>query len=710
MEPTVMDLPTKRMPRLSAATHSLAERALSGEHGRAMRLADLSLADCGNLDGLSADRQYARVMLEVARRAPLRVEEGQRIVGASTYLEAPRHLTPVLGTYSTSHTTVGFDRVLRIGYRGLRQRIQERLGRGDLDERGADFLQALLVCLEAASIWHARYVRLLEERIRASSGEIRATYERALDALRNVPEHPATTFHEAVQSLWFQFAFQRLCGNWSGIGRIDEMLGPYLQADLAAGRITLDEARELLAHLWINGCEWIGADIRQVGESGDAQHYQNVILSGVDAAGNDITNEVTYLVLDVVEELRIADYPIAVRISSRTPERLLRRVAEAQRLGGGIVAIYNEEMVIRALARFGYPLEEARSFANDGCWEVLIPGKTTFAYRPFDMFLLLQQALGVSNPSAPPPDYSSFDALYAAFLERLRAYLDAFHAQADDFERGGRAAPAISLLVEDCIEKARGYHDRGARYVVFAPHAGGLPDAANSLLAIKTLVFEEQRLSLPELVAILRDDWEGHEALRRRMRSGLAYFGNDNPEADAMVRRVFDDYVRLAGAVHEREGVLRPPGLSTFGRQIEWAEARGATAAGTRRGEYLANNFSPSPGSDREGPTAVIKSVCAVDFETLPNGTALELKIHPSGVKGEAGMDTLVALMRTFVALGGWFLHIDVVDSDMLRDAQRHPERYANLAVRVSGWSARFATLSPEWQEMIIQRTEQEVR
>ncbi|MBN1399892.1 MAG: hypothetical protein JXA74_03585 [Anaerolineae bacterium] len=699
---------TQAGPRLSALTHTLAAHALSGEHGRNMGNATFGLPKAQGREP-SEEQLYAQALLAMARHAPLRVLDGELIVGSATLLEAANHQTPVLGTPSTSHTTLAFHRVLREGYRGLRQRIEERLARGDLDAERRDLLEAMRLCLDAAAIWHGRYVALLKARIAEAQGEQRARYELVLAALEPVPEAPARTFHEAVQSLWFQYAFQRLAGNWSGIGRIDQMLGPYLEADLANGRLTLDEAREILAHFWIKGCEWVGAPTRHVGDSGDGQFYQNVVLAGIDSQGREVTNDVTYLVLDVVEELRISDWPIAVRVSERTPERLLRRIAEVQRLGTGTVAIYNEAMVLRALERFGYPPEVARTFANDGCWEVIIPGQTAFGYQPFDALQLLQGTLGVTRPDAAELAFPSFEALYAAYHARLATALEAMHAQFDRWMLGGRAAPLISLLIDDCIERGRGYHDRGARYTVRSPHAGGLPDVANSLLAIRKLVYEERRLSLGELVQILRDDWRGHEALRRSVRAELIAYGNDDATADAMLRRVYDDYVALAGAVHDRNGVLRPVGLSTFGRQIEWAEARGATAAGSHRGEYLANNFSPTPGTDLNGPTAVIQSFCSVDFEKLANGTALELKIHPSAIKGEAGVSALVGLMRTFLRLGGWFLHIDVVDSEMLRDAQRHPDRYPNLAVRISGWSARFVTLDRTWQDMIIARSEQEM-
>ena len=701
--------------RLCDATHALAARALSGEHGRGMGYVTFA-PSAEALTGLSPVMQYAITTRYVAENAPIRILPGERIVGSATLREAPEHRTPAMDVGSVSHTTLGFHRILKMGYRGLRQQIADRLARGNFDDAGtalnsgADLLCAMQICLDAASIWHGRYMDLLEERIASSEGETALNDAAVRDSLRNVPELPPETFREAVQSLWFMYAFQRLMGNWSGLGRVDEMLGPYLQADLAAERITLDEARELLAHFWIKGCEWIGVfDTRG---SGDAQHYQNVVLGGVDATGNEVTNEVTYLILDVVEELHISDFPIAVRLNAQSPEKLLRRIAEVQRLGGGIVAIYNEDKVIEGLVKFGYPLEEARTFANDGCWEVLIPGRTTFSYAPFDTLVLLNEVLGVLDGDRAIPWYADFESMIKAFEDRLRQQLEVIACGSDHWANSPQPAPLVSLFVEDCIERARGYYARGARYNVQAPHAGRLANVANSLLVIQRLVYEENCLTLPELVSILRRNWNGDECLRQFVRNEISCYGNDDDAADAMMQRVFNLYTGIVAEVKERSGVLRPAGISTFGREIDWSlDERGGkpTADGHRAGAVLATNFSPSPGTDRKGPTALIKSYCKMDFTRTPNGATLELKIHPESVKGELGVMAMVTLMRSFVKLGGFFMQTDVVDTAMLLEAQQHPELYPNLSVRISGWSARFATMDKYWQDMVIQRTQQYV-
>ncbi|MHB1000818.1 MAG: pyruvate formate lyase family protein [Armatimonadota bacterium] len=697
---TIFELPT----RLSDATHSLAQRSLDGEFAKTLVNADFTLADRIDIDGMSESMRCANSLKLIAENAPIRIITGEKIVGSATYREATMHAVPIYNQSSVSHTTLGFDRALKIGYKGLRAQIEERLTRGGLDDKGVEYLNTMLICLDAASIWHGRYINELEKLISESTGDESAEYEAILESLRNVPENPPTSFREAVQSLWFVYGFLRLCGNWPGIGRIDQMLGSYLADDLASGKITLDEAREVLAHFWIKGTEWSGL-FAWIG--GDAQFYQNIILGGIDAEGNEVTNDVTYLVLDIIEELRISDFPVAVRINRNTPERLLRKIAETQRQGGGVVSVYNEEVMIDALHKFGYPLDEARCFTNDGCWEPLIPGKTCFGYYPFDILFLVQDALGLNDTSIDSPAYPDFESLYAAFHDRLVKQLDEINIAIDTLWDGRIPSPIISMFIDDCIERGRDYYDNGPKYTVVSPHAGGMADAANGLLALKRLVFDEKLMPLTDYISILRANWEGQENLRKLALNRLEYYGNDNDESDAMVQRIFDDFTSIVAELPERNGILRPAGISTFGREIGWIAQRRATADGHVYGDILATNFSPSPGTDKKGPTAALKSFCKMDFTNLPGCATLELKMLPASVKGEAGLGAITAMLRSFVKLGGSYMNIDVLDSSILKDAQLHPERYRNLAVRISGWCARFVTLEKEWQDMVINRTQQ---
>lgn len=695
---------SKKAERLSASAYELAQRGLSGEYGRAMVEAGISLDDFPETSNMSGSMRYAFTSKLIAQNAPIRLVAGELLAGSATYVESTGHMVPVMGISSTSHHTPGFGRVLTEGYKGIRQRISDRLSR-NIDDQGRDFLDAMLLCLDAADIWHSRYVDALDAAIAASDGAEKACYMRTRAALENVPQNPPQNFHEAVQSLWFAYDFQRLLGNWPGIGRIDYMLGPYLENDLKTGAITIDEAREILAHFWIKGTEWIGAP---TWSSGDAQYYQNIVLSGVDSDGNDITNEVTYLVLDIAEELKISDFPIAVRIGAKTDKRLLNRIAEVWQAGANFVSVYNDDIVIKAMTDFGYPEHVAREFANDGCWEPLIPGQTAFIYYAVDMLSCIQDALGLDGECNSSVDYPDFDSLYKAVRDKLEALIIRSRDESKNIFNNDMPAVALSMIIDDCIENGRGYHDRGARYNVQALHVGGLQDTANSLYAIKKLVYDEKKISLPELVDILKSDWTGNDVVRLKIRKDLDFYGNDNDECDDMVRRVFDDYTDIMAKNKCIGDLLTPAGISTFGREIEWAGHRNATAAGTCAGDILACNFSPAPGTDTKGPLAVLKSYCKMDFTRLPNCGTLELKILPSSVRGENGIAALTGLLRSFVLLGGMYMNIDVVDTKTLLDAREHPENYPNLSVRVSGWNSRFVTMGKEWQDMIIQRTQQE--
>ncbi len=722
----------KRPENLSPATRSLTQRVLTGEWGLWLKDTPyLLVEDPDAFQKMSPVQRQAYAIGLIARKAPIRLTEGEYLAGASTLGGATRHYIPVclpenqymapnskkFVSESTSHLTLGFEKALKTGYRGLREEIWQSQAVHSADcgdperESKLEFLQALLDCIDAATIWHSRYMEALEQRIKTSLGPVQRRYQEIYQNLKNVPENPPRNFREAIQSLWFLFDFQRLCGNWPGIGRIDKMLGGFLQRDLDTGAITVEEAREYIAHFWIKGAEWVNGtneDIQR--DSGDGQNYQNIILSGIDEDGKDVTNPVTYLVLDVVEELGISDFPISVRLSPDSNPKLLRRVSEVLKLGGGILAVYNEPLVIESLTQFGYSLPEARNFANDGCWELQVPGKTCFRYDGYDLLRILQQVLKMYDrtPSALP--YQSFDELFAAYSQAAAQYLqDNVFDSARKYVGHGYTALLASLLTEDCIGRAKNYWSGGAKYTVYSPHPGGMPDVANSLHAINQIVYQQRRLSLNELVDLMKDNWQGSEPLRQELRSKITYYGNDDPEADAMMKRVYDDYTGHVAAYHSPEGYLHPAGISTFGRQIKWAAMRKATPDGHRAGDILSHNIDPAPGTDLKGATAVIKSYTKLDLKKLPGGTALTIKLLPSVLKGEEGTEALENLLRGFLALGGLFLQPDILDAEALLEAQKHPERYESLSVRVSGWSARFNTLDKHWQEMVIQSTCQQL-
>ena len=327
--------------RLSAATRELAARYLSGEIGSTLRPAPQA----------AGDEPYPVQLRRLAAEAETALSPDERLAGAARWLEATFHRFPGTDRPSVSHVTADFRHAVTGGLAGLEADIAA--GRRANPE-GAPFYDELAACIGAMRLWVERYRAELAERLEESP-----FFPRIAAALKQVPERPPRDFFEAVQSLWLFWTFQRLAGNWSGLGRIDELLGPFLDADLEAGRLDLGEAREILACFWIKGTEWITG--RRVA-GGDAQFYQNVILAGTGRDGREVCNRVTMLIFDIVEELHISDFPLGVRLSRKSPPPLLRRVAELQSRGGGIVSIYNEEVVIAALVKFGYPEKEACDF------------------------------------------------------------------------------------------------------------------------------------------------------------------------------------------------------------------------------------------------------------------------------------------------------------------------------------------------------------
>lgn len=708
--PTASNVP--RPIRLKDSTRAWAWESLHGKYGdEAMKTPCISLDHIENFDALSDIQKQDIAIREIAEKAPVRICPEELICGSATLGDGINHMIPVrlngkVVFYSTSHLTIRYDKVIREGLDSYSTDIAKRLADNTLAEDQIRFHHSLQNVIECIRIYHGRYLQ--------AAKDTRPDLHRLLE---QVPFSPARNFHEALQSLWFIFSFVRLCGNWPGIGRIDWLLGDYLKRDLADGTLTLDEARELLASFFIKGCEWIQSNTPPA--SGDAQHYQNIVLAGVDEEGREVTNEVTCLVLDVVEELGISDFPITVRLNKNTSPELKEKMAQVMRHGGGVVAIYNEDLILEALRSLGYPEREARTFANDGCWEVQIPGKTNFEYQPFDGLTLFHQALNVAEGQIP--DCGSVEEVYALFLDALRHRIKEMFASAvgirfvcenGSWRRASYVQPGsvVSLFEDGCIENARSYHDHGPTYMVRSPHIGGAPDVGNSLYAIEKLVFEEKKITFRELIEAVRNNWEGHEELRVYVKNKYVYYGNDNDEADRWHSRILNDYADIVMAYNNGDFAAKYiPGVSTFGRQIEWLPVRTATVFGAKKGEILSGNDSPVPGTDARGATAIIKSYCKSDLVKQASGAALDVKLLPDSIKGERGITALIGLMDGFISLGGFFMQLDTVDVETLREAQRDPEKFKTLAVRVSGWSARFVTLNKEWQNMIIERTGQGV-
>lgn len=701
MEKTLFQTHTNypRPIRLSEETRHLAAVYLSG---------DIAAEICSNPDiQISFDKndscldRYDRAVQLIAERAPLRIRDEEELIGSATLGGALKHRMPASCDEtpcfsSISHTTLGFGTVIARGLDDMERNIAARHSDDIQRER---YRISLLRTIKSFRIWHARYLNALKERAQEDTPR-RTEWEKRLRIFSRVPAQPPETFREGLQALWILFAFVRLYGNWPGIGRIDELLGPLLEADLAANRITLCEARELIAHFFIKGAEWCGGNHN--GGSGDGQHYQNLILAGSNEAGEEVTCTLTYLVLEVLEELPISDYPVGVRLHRNSPPKLIRQVAEVQKYGSGTVSVYNEEVVVNCMEQMG--IENAVRFTNDGCWEVLIPGHTAFIYTPFDaLSLLTEEVLGIGTQTYP--DCPDFERLLSQFRGALSRKTEEARRGLSVCFSDGTPSTVIDIFQPDCIERLRGYNERGCRYNIVSHHLGGFADVVNSLAVIRRLVYREKRFTLPEFLRIVANDYAGEESLRREILEKGPFFGNDDDSADDIAVRILDDYAEISKPYRTEDGLYCVPGISTFGRQIEWSETRGPTPHGFHAHSVLANNAGPTPGTDREGPTALVRSYCKLNLAKAGSGCPLDVKIPAHQLTGQNGICALESLICAFIALGGFYMQTDIVDNEILRRAQLHPEQYPYLSVRIAGWSARFVTLDKRWQDMIIERT-----
>ena len=702
-----------RPVRLSESTREWCQEVLNGVSGRELKKTlYVTMDDIPGFGELSLYDKYDLCIDRIVKQCPVIIREGELLCGSASLFSASWAQVPAQynGNWviaGTNHTTYNFARVLEVGLDSYEEEINARIERG-ADEIGMRTLKSMLNTINSFRIWHGRYVSELNNRIASAKDDKTSDYyKELLSNLKNVPFKKPSSFREALQSLFFTVEFTRLTGNFSGLGKIDRMLEGYFRADLESGAITMDTARELMAHFFIKGCEWITLEVNG---SGDGMYFQNIVLAGVDEEGNENAGYVTKLILETVEELPIGDYPIAVRLNSNSPEWLVRKCAEVSRHGGGAIAFYDEETIIHALEDFGFSHSDAVNFSNDGCWEILIQGKTLFGYYPIDTLPALQSdTLGIDKTDEPNREYSSFEEIKNTVKFHIRQKLEYFKTLAAGWcartDSPWCISGVASLLTDGCIEKATDYLMRGPVYAILSPHLGGLPDVANDLYALKKLVYDEKLITLDELITALKHNWDGSETLMEYAKNNYRYYGNDNDEADLIMSELVGDFIDCMYECRETNGVKMTPGISTFARQVkEWIDGRYATASGRRKGDILSGNISPTPMTDYEGPTAIIRSCCKCPLDRLAGATALDISLDPGSLRGEDGVTALMGLIYGFIKLKGSFMHLNISDPSVLEDALEHPERHQNLAVRVSGWSSRFVTLAPEWQKMVIER------
>jgi formate C-acetyltransferase len=609
-----------------------------------------------------------------------------------------------------NHTTMDYGTILSIGFGGLMDQIDRRIERLLPGDQGAgekrDFLEALRIVAQGYVDLCRRYGDHALAMAQEAEDEIRGRELQAIARNCNrVPAQPPTTFWEACQAVWFCFFFLP-----DAPGRVDQYLYPFYQQDIEQGTITRDFARELLSCLWIKYFGFAGA---QAGVSA----HQHLTLGGLQPDGSDASNELTYLCLEVTEDLGLHRPQVGLRWNRNTPSDLLRRAVRVLRAGSGNPDFCNDEQIVPALVQVGIQPEDARDFSLSGCHEVIVTGKAQmgsvegFINLPkiLRLTLGLEPALGYEVNLAAIDCYAT---LWEAFVAGLRFVVQGAHRAS--LERDRLAAQAIggnltvSLVVKDCIENARGYTQGGARYNHCNWNVIGIANLADCLAAIRELVFQEQALTLAEYVEVLDTNWQGREVLRLQVLNRLSHFGNDQDDVDRIAAQVIQACSTTIKEWTPYRGGEYVLGTTAGGENmhIEFGRVTGATPDGRMAGDSLADSLGAAQGRDRQGVTALLNSVAKLPHSLLPTATTLNVKLDPKLLEDESAIAKIATLIEGHFGSGGQQCQFNLVNREMLLEAKRCPEKHGDLMVRVTGYSAPFTSLWADLQDEIIARTE----
>jgi trans-4-hydroxy-L-proline dehydratase len=628
---------------------------------------------------------------------------------------------------SIGHITVDYERVLKLGFIGLKKQVEAELSRIDYQSQGVLNKYYLLVamrrCCNAAIRFAERYTAQAAHLAREEQNPDRkAELLHIAEICSRVPAYPARTFHEALQAFYFTHLILNLESNAYAIGpgRFDQYLHPYYQADLDVGRLTREQAFELLACLWIKLNE-----LTVVKEGGTAKasntynDFQNLNLGGQTQTGRDAVNDLSFLCLEVTSSLRLPQPQVSVLISEKTPEHFLVEACRVVSQGFGMPALFNEDEKTQSLLGKGKTLADARAGGINGCVEPVVPGRDMMASSGyFNLVKCLELALnnGV-NPltgtqlgpqTGEACELNSFEAFMKAFRRQVEHGIR-LKMIYDGIARAVYAAfcpvPFTSLLVDDCLEKGLDFHDGGAHYNQPAVCGVGTGTAADSLAAIKKLVYQDRAITLEALVNSLKADFQGDEKLRQVLRTRPPKWGNGDDYADEHACRVVEIFASDLEKHRNPQGTPYAANMIPTTTHIWFGDLSGATPDGRRAGTPLSEGISPVQGMDRCGPTAVVQSMARLDHARCL-GTLLNMRFHPTALSGEEGIKKFAGLVRTYFKLGGHHIQFNVLSSEQMRAAQQDPESYQDLIVRVAGYSDYFVRLSKDLQDEIISRTE----
>jgi len=625
------------------------------------------------------------------------------------------------------HISVDYAKVLAIGLEGIIDEAEDEMSKLDVtnpdDLKKMHFLRAVVIADKSVIHFAERFSKEAKRLAsKEKNPERKAELEEIARICHKVPARPAKTFWEALQSFWFiQLAIQ-LESNGHSISpmRFDQYMYPYFHEDKG---LTAEKAQELLDLLWIKFTE-----INKVRDEGSTKAFggypmfQNLIVGGQTRDGEDATNELSYMCLQATANTCLYQPSISIRIHDGTPESLYMKAVEVSRVGLGMPAYYNDRFIIPALLSRGLTREDARDYGIIGCVEPQVGGKTEGWHDAafFNMAKVVELAL---NDGVDPltgkqlglktgdlTSFKSFENVMDAYRKQMEYFvrLLVISDNSVDIAHGERAPlPFLSSMAADCIVKGKSLQEGGAHYNFTGPQGVGVANVGDSLTAIKKLVFEDKAVTLADLKQALKNNFEGQEELRQMLINRAPKYGNDNTVADEVAREGALIYCKEVEKYTNPRGGHFQPGLYPVSANVPLGGSVGATPDGRKSGTPLADGVSPVSGRDNSGPTAAVLSVSRLDHVIASNGTLLNQKFHPSALKDEKGLRNLMAVTEALFCSGGTHVQYNVVSRDTLLDAQKNPDKYRGLVVRVAGYSAFFTALDPALQNDIIARTEQ---
>ena len=628
------------------------------------------------------------------------------------------------------HTVCGGE-IYKKGFKDFKQEIIDEIEKLDFvnDKDAYDKkaqLEAMSIACDAIMIYGKRYAEYARELAQKETDENKKKDLLLIASNCDVvPANKPQTFHQAVQMYWFvHVGVTTELNIWDAFspGRFDQHLNPFYENDINENRIDRDNAKEILECLWIKfnnqpAPPKVGVTLK---ESGTYTDFANINTGGITEDGKDGVNDVSYIILDVMDEMKLLQPSSNVQISKKTPSKFLKRACEISRKGWGQPAFYNTEAIIQELLEAGKTIEDARCGGTSGCVETGCYGKeayilTGYLNLPKILEITLnngldpvsKKQLGIKTGDAR--EFKSYDELFNAFKSQLNHFVDIKVKGNNVIERiysKHMPAPLMSVIVDDCIKNAKDYNAGGARYNTKYIQGVGIGTITDSLTSIKYNVFDKKKFNMEELLNALSDNFEGHEAIYNMVVNKTPKYGNDDDYADELMQDVFNSfYNEVTGRISPMGAQYRINMLPTT-CHVYFGEVMGASANGRLSQKPLSEGISPEKGGDTNGPTAVIKSCSKMDH-LKKGGTLLNQRFAPAVVQGEDGLDNMANLVRAYFNMDGHHIQFNVFDKNVLLAAQKNPEEYKDLIVRVAGYSDHFNNLSRALQDEIIGRTEQ---